>query len=116
MTTIREHAEPADGPEIVLMSDLPQRGQAQVKHADLVDCNELTEEDEFPEHGSFLEVENAQGETEYWECAGSLATEVVDGVDEMGDAVPGILLSVLSVAKAPSGEWRCSVELERSDE
>jgi len=96
------------------MSDLPQRGKAEIKHGDLIDCDELTEEGQFPQHGSFLEVRREE-ETEYWECAGSLASEVVEAVDEMESGIPGLLVSVLSVAKAPSGEWRCRVELEDPD-
>lgn len=115
MTTIRDQAERGDGPEIVLMSDLPQRQQGKIKNQDLVDCDELTEDGQFPEHGSFLEVE-VEDETEYWECAGSLASEVVEGVDEMETEITGLLVDVLSVAKAPSGEWRCRVALEERDE
>lgn len=112
MTDIRDHAESGGGPEIVLTGDLPQRPAAEISDADLVDHDDLTDEGQFPSHGSFLEVETPDGETEYWECAGGLASAIVEMADEMESEITGLRLSVDQVSKTPSGEWRYVIDLQ----
>lgn len=115
MTGLRDHAKAGGGPEIVLTSDLPQRGQAEIQSATLVDHDELTDEGQFPEHGSFLEVEK-DGEEEFWECAGGMASAIVEMADEMEAEIPGLLVSVNQVSKTPSGEWRFVVDVQDPSE
>lgn len=112
MTDIRDHAERGGGPEIVLTSDLPQKPPAKIVDAEMVDHDHLTDEGQFPQHGSFIEVETQEGETEYWECAGGLASAIVEMADEMETEIPGLRLTVSEVAKAPSGEWRFVIDLQ----
>lgn len=108
MTDLQEHADAyrGDGPEIVLTSDLPQRPEVEIASSTLADHDELTDEGQFPQHGSFLEVETPEGETEYWECPGGLAALVMELADEEELEPEGALLSVSQVSKTPSGEWR----------
>lgn len=108
MTDLRDHAEShrGDGPEIVLTSDLPQRPGSTIVSLELIDSDELTEEGQFPQHGSFLEVETPDGETEYWECPGGLAAYVVAVAEEQEVELETAILDVQQVSKTPSGEWR----------
>lgn len=118
MTDLEDHADAyrGDGPEIVLTSDLPQRPESTIVTTTLVDHDELTDEGQFPQHGSFLEVETPEGETEFWECPGGLAATVVDLADEWEIEVAGALLSVSQVSKTPSGEWRFVASLSDGSE
>lgn len=113
MTDLAEHAEAyrGDGPEIVLTSDLPQRPSAEIVSSTLVDHDELTDEGQFPQHGSFLAVELPEGEEEYWECAGGLAAAVMELCEEREMEPEGAILSVQQVSKTPSGEWRFVVDV-----
>lgn len=114
MTNLKDHAEAGGGPEIYLVSDLPQRPAMTIASADLLDSDDLTDEGQFPEHGSFLEVVSDDGELEYWECPGSLAQVIMAEVDEQAEAeaVEGARLSIEHVAKTPSGEWRFSAAVD----
>lgn len=118
MTDLADHAEAyrGDGPEIVLTSDLPQRPESAIATTTLADHDELTEEGQFPQHGSFLEVETPEGETEYWECAGGLAATVMEIAEAEGYELEGALLNVSQVSKTPSGEWRFVVSLSDGSE
>lgn len=113
MTDLEDHADSykGEGPEIVLTSDLPQRPDSEISSTELVDADELTDEGQFPNHGSFLEVETPEGETEYWECTGGLAATVMEMADEREIEVAGAVLGVDQVSKTPSGEWRFMIGL-----
>lgn len=111
MTDLADHAKTGDGPEIVLTGDLPQRPASTIVSSTLVDHDDLTEEGQFPQHGKFLEVETPEGETEFWECAGSLAGAVMEVADEEELEPEGATLNVSQVSKTPSGEWRFVISL-----
>lgn len=116
MTDLADHAKRGDGPEIVLTGDLPQRPASTIVSRTLVDHDELTDDGQFPQHGSFLEVETPEGETEWWECSGNLAAVVMELADEKELEPEGAILSVDQVSKTPSGEWRFVASLTASDD
>lgn len=78
----------------------------------MADANDLTPEGQFPEFGSFLAVETEDGAAEFWECPSSLASTVVEIVDEADGAIEGAVLEVDEVVKTPSGEWRFVAQVE----
>lgn len=110
MTSLEDHAEGYGGPEIVLTADLPHCPPGQIVTADLHDCDDLTPEGTFPQHGVFLEVETGDG-SEFWECPGSMAQAVMEQADEKELEPEGAILSVDQVAKQPGGEWSVTVTL-----
>lgn len=115
MTDLAEHAKSTGGPEIVRTEDLPQRPAAVIQSAELIDCDELTPEDQFPEFGKFLKMELPNGDEEYWECTGSLAGTVMEIAEENGLEPEGAVLDVSQVSKTPSGEWRFVAAVSESD-
>lgn len=118
MTSIRDKAQESAGPTIVLTADLEEADAAQVAAEELYDCDDLTPKGEFPEFGEFLEMRTADGETVWWECSKALADLIVGAVEESEDvdALIGTSVDVDWVAKAPSGEWRFTLEIEPTDE
>lgn len=111
MTDLRDQAQ-AGGPEIVRVSDQPQAGAVTIASSELADADDLTPEGQFPEFGSFLEVETADGGAEYWECPSSLAATIVEIVDEADGELVGVNVDVEEVVKTPSGEWRYVAAVE----
>lgn len=111
MTSLRDQAQ-AGGPEVVRVSDQPQAGEVVVQSSELADADDLTPEGQFPEFGSFLEVETTDGETEFWECPSSLAGTIVELVDEADGDLVGTRVDVEEVVKTPSGEWRYVAAVE----
>lgn len=107
--------EPPERPEheIVLTGDLASRPPGEIVDTDLLGCDELTDPDEFPEHGEFLRVETPEG-TEFWEVAGGLREAVAEKVAENGTEPEGAVLAVRTVAKTPGGAWRFQIELRSS--
>lgn len=115
--SLRDRAERGGGPEIVLTGSLADAQPARIATSDLVDCDDLTPEGQFPEHGEFLEMRRVDdGETVYWECSQALAEVVVDAVDESeGEhALPGTEIDIDMAAKASGGEWRFGLEIDPS--
>lgn len=117
MTSISDKADEADGPEVVLTSDLGEAAPAKIATDQLVEADDLTPEGQFPEFGEFMEMRRVNdGETVYWECATSLADVVVEAVSEAEAALPGTQINVEFVAKAPSGEWRYTLDIDPDSE
>jgi len=55
------------------------------------------------------------GETVYWECSTALAEVLAQEWEEASEDEPtGSHVDVEYVAKAPSGEWRLTVDVEPS--
>lgn len=116
MTDLEDHAKRGGGPEVVLTADLPQRPPMKILSATMIDANELTDEDQFPQHGKFLKMEpmaetDSQADVEYWECPGSMAGAVMEVADEEETEPEGAILDVTQVSKTPSGEWRFVLSL-----
>lgn len=110
MTDLEDHAETYDGPEIVTVQDLASRPPGVIKSDTLVSADELTDEDEFPEFGEFLEMEVGE-DTEYWEVPSSLASVVVERVEELELETEGSVLDVQNSWKGSSGEWNYQISM-----
>jgi len=113
---IGDKAEASNAPDVYLPRD--SIGLYRLENDELTDCDEITEEGQFPEYGDFLEATEAvggaspgwAGETCYVSCPGGLA-EVLAGME----IEPGDCFRIESARKSASGSWVYSVSEEHPD-
>lgn len=110
-----DKAERADSDEVRLARD--SVGMYRLEDNELVGADEISDEDEFPKYGDFLQcVTTTGGASPEWnvpvyvECPGSLAQQLVGMEIEVGDA-----FRINNCRKNAAGEWEYSVSEESPD-
>jgi len=112
---IGDKAEASEAPDVYLPRD--SVGLYRLESDELVDCDEITDEGQFPEYGDFIEVTQASGganpgwgETAYVSCPGDLAKKITDMEIEIGDC-----FRIQGSRKQANGNWTYSVSEEHPD-
>lgn len=98
MTSIEDIAEES---VTVYRPDDTRGVQLTILEFDTVDADEVSPEDEFPEFGDWMPVEDEDGNETYVEMPQGLARLLLDADAEAGDT-----FEVLSVSKGVDGRWR----------
>lgn len=113
---IGDKAEASDAPDVYLPRD--SIGLYRLESDELVDCDDITPDGEFPQYGDFLEVTQATGgatkgwgEIAYVSCPGNLAKQLVD----MSLIEEGATFRIQGARKTASGNWTYSVSEEHPD-
>lgn len=109
-----DKASQGGGKEVVTTANLPDADPARIVTPDLYPADDLTPDGEFPEFGEFLEMRReSDGETVFWECSTALAEVLAEEFERAEEQEPtGTRVDVEFVAKAPSGEWRLTLDVE----